>query len=179
MGRIVRLTESDLNRLVRRVIREQQNGNTSKFKVITNNWSEFPPEIEPSTLTGQWGGAAYIRNHNQEKMPELKNVITTDNDKMTCCMFESNGIVYLFLYEGMHTRTPQSCTIEKGTAEEYSKYYSNAKSMVTSLPEGATDYILIRPQDKKMSSLVILKNGKTCFTWALPEPGYPPFKNCQ
>ena len=177
MGKFI-ITEEE-KRHIKSLYEQQISGNT-KFKVITTNWSDLSSTgLESSTLAGQWGGAAYIRNHNQEKMLELKNVITTENDKMTCCMFESNGIVYLFLYEGMHTRIPQSCTIEKGTAQEYSEYYSKATSMVTSLPEGTTDYILIRPQDKKLSSLVILKNGKTCFTFAVPESGYPPFKNCQ
>ena len=179
--RIVRLTESELVRLVRRVIKEQNTDNESNFKIITNNWSELPSALESSTLSGVWGGAFYILNQKKGEMPGLEKVITSEIDNKTCCMFKStDNVVYLFMYDGIHPKgTVQSATIEKGTSEEYSKYYSKSKEMVKELPEGTTEYILIKPQNQKESSLIILKNGKPCFTWALPNPGYPPFKDCQ
>ena len=183
MSKISRLTESDLTRLVRRVIKEQNTDNKSNFKIITdNNWSELPSALESSTLSGVWGGAFYILNQKKGEMPGLEKVITSEIDNKTCCMFKStDNVVYLFMYDGLHPRGKvQSATIEKGTSEEYSKYYSKSKEMVKELPEGTTEYILIKPvQDTNLSSLIILKNGKVCSTPALPKPGYPPFKDCQ
>jgi hypothetical protein len=183
MAKIVRLTESDLNRLVRRVIKEQNTDNKSNFKIITdNNWSELPSALESSTLSGVFGGAIYILRRKKDEVPGLEKVITADMYNKSCCMFKStDNVVYLFMYDGMHAAgNVQRATIEKGTSEEYSKYYSKSKEMVKELPEGTTEYILIKTeQDTNLSSLIILKNGKVCSTPALPKPGYPPFKNCQ
>jgi hypothetical protein len=72
-----------------------------------------------------------------------------------------------------------NCEVEYGTTEEYTQYYSNSKSMVKTLPEGSNSYLLFRCQGQSSILGIKKSNGNTCFTWAIPNQGYPPFKDCK
>ena len=74
----------------------------------------------------------------------------------------------------------RNCQIDMGTVDDYKQSYSTYKEWVQTLPEGTSKYLVFYVSGDPGSSIIGVKknDGKTCFTWLQPEPGYPPFKGC-
>ena len=64
MGRIIRLTESDLTRLVKRVIREQSTSSTPTSKIIKYADDFLLPEFEVGSIKGN-GKFYFFRRKNE------------------------------------------------------------------------------------------------------------------
>ena len=189
MKKVVRLTESDLVRIVKRVIKEQtvsgdtQSGEALNYILIQNNWEDLPQRLKTNTLPGFLAGGFSQKNKTANDKEGMTKFI--DNNKLEntglCKLRDGKNVYMIVINHGPGVPAGANCQVEYGTPEEYKQYYSNSKSMVKTLPEGSNSYLLFRGEGQSVGQSILgikKSNGNTCFTWAIPNPGYSPFKDC-
>jgi hypothetical protein len=158
MGKkIVRLTESDLARIVKRVLSESNEDNKS-FEVITNEWNKLPENFSGYLVFYNW---VDLRTSLIPNGDELKTYFTANKDNLTAngyVSFTNNGVNYLLAVDIDSGQVGAGeCTVKKGKAEEYNGF--------NRLPKGSTEYVIINKiKDSEYSLLGALINGTPCWT---------------
>ena len=170
------ITESERNRILgmhksatsKHYLMEQTTGDTESFKVITSEWSELPNEFNGYLVTYNF---VELRTQLIPNGEQLKSYFTANKNNLTSdgyVSFTNNGINYLLAVDIDNGQVGSGeCSIEKGTSEEYNDYYGNDKApQYNTLPNGSTEYIIIKKtNDRNYSLLGALINNNPCWTY--------------
>ena len=149
---------------VKPLINEEES--TVTFEVITNDWSKVPVEFNGFLVFPNY---VELRPNLIPNGELLKTYFTENKNNLVAngyVLYTNNNVNYLL---GVDIDNGQvgsgDCNIEKGTSEEYNKFYVEKKSGYNKLPIGATEYIIIKKtNDINYSLLGALINGKPCWT---------------
>jgi hypothetical protein len=147
------------------------NESEASFKVIKSEWSEIPNAVSGYLVSAN---LVEIRSSTIPNGESLKTYFTANKNILTAIgyvSFTNNGVNYLLAVDIDNGQVGSGeCTIEKGTAEEFNNYYGNGKApSYNMLPQGSTEYIIIKTYDASRSLLGALKkkllNDKPCWTY--------------
>ena len=162
MKKVIRLTESDLVKIIKRVINEEK---SPSYEVITNQWNKFPNEFNGFLVFPNY---VELRPNLIPNGELLKTYFTENKNNLTAngyVLYTNNNINYLLAVDIDNGQVGSGdCSIEKGTSEEYNQFYGKTQSY-NKLPIGATEYIIIKKtNDNNYSLLGALINGNPCWT---------------
>lgn len=137
-----------------------------KFKVVNSNkWNRIPEQVKGYLLFPNY---IELRSHLIPYGDQLKTYYENNTDKFTdngYATYVVDSIMYLIPinYDDGQTGAG-NIDIEKGTKDEFDEFYGGGKSpQYNTLPEGSTDYLIIKKEnDVNRSFLIALKNGTPC-----------------
>ncbi len=138
---------------------------TKSFEIITKEWDKLPENFSGYLVFYNW---VDLRTSLIPNGDALKTYFTANKDNLTAngyVSFTNNGVNYLLAVDIDSGQVGAGeCTIEKGTSEEFNKFYEKA-STYNKLPLGSTEYVIIKKtNDVNYSLLGALINGTPCWT---------------